>query len=99
MIYVWEQLAILKYIHYTYTDFHFDCILALGLLKKLPAEKIASWKAATMSGSMATLGSSCATLQDGVVYLQHMDDEQDLLRQIQDRWYSTMFICGIIMLR
>jgi hypothetical protein len=38
-----------------------------------------------MSGSMATLGSSCATLQDGVVYLQHMDDEQDLLRQIQDR--------------
>lgn len=42
-----------------------------------------------MSQSTATLGSSCATLQDGVIYLNHMDEEQDLLRQIQDRFNST----------
>ena len=100
MIYVWKQLAILKYIHYTYPDVHFDCILASGLFlgctqlkKKLPAKSCPF-----MSRSMATLGSSCGTLQDGVIYLNHMDEEQDLLRQIQDRLYSTMFICGITML-
>ena len=34
--------------------------------------------------SQLTLGSSCATLQDGLAYMANVEDEQSLLKQLQD---------------
>ena len=47
----------------------------------------ASWVATTMAVSVETLGSSCATLQDGVSFLNMEAEEQKLQQMLQDRLY------------
>ena len=37
-----------------------------------------------MEGSSATLGSSCATLQDGVKFMEECGQEEMLLKELQD---------------
>ena len=44
-----------------------------------------------MSQSQATVGSSCATLQDGLDHLDHHKDEQALLKELQDHSHSIPF--------
>jgi hypothetical protein len=40
-----------------------------------------------MAGSFETLGSSCATLQDGVSFLNMAAEEQQLQQMLQDKLY------------
>jgi hypothetical protein len=46
-----------------------------------------------MSESQATLGTSCATLHDGVAFFEHYEEEQYLLRQLQDHLPVIHIIC------
>ena len=37
-----------------------------------------------MGESQVSLGTSCATLHDGVAFMEHHEEEQELLKQLQD---------------
>ena len=43
-----------------------------------------------MIGSQITLGSSCATLHDGVQHLEKWEEEQQLLHELQDHKHTLL---------
>ena len=52
-----------------------------------------------MAVSSATLGSSCATLQDGIKFMEECGQEEALMKELQDPLVHKIFQCPINLLK